>query len=369
MFPKFLRSSHRSLRVSAMACLAIVSMMLAVISIAAGQTPASDSPVMNTPPVSANPIVNPMADPTAANDNPQASAPGVESMPVEPGADDAESTFVFKKDVEEVMLHATVYDGQRNLVPELDKSAFAVFEDGKPQTITSFRRQDVPVAMGIVVDNSGSMRDKREEVNRAVVNLIHASNAADEIFVVNFSQKYYLDQDFTSDAKLLQSALEQVSSAGSTALYDAIIASAVHLSNNPRLDKRVLLVITDGQDNMSQQTLKEASARLQKEKGLTLYAVGLTGGELQESGRQALQQLAQVTGGVAYFPNDLDQVASVTRTIAHDIRSQYIIAYKPQDQSSKPNAKSVKVEAHAAGYKDLVVNTRTGMYNSSNESH
>ncbi len=359
MIPKVFGSFCSSLRACLMALFAPVFMAIAI----AAQTPASDVQVLNAKPT----IANPTAD--SKNDEFQLAAPDVGSTPAVPSEDDTESTFVFKKDVEEVMLHATVFDGQRNLVPGLDKSAFVVFEDGKPQNITSFRRQDVPVAMGILVDNSGSMRDKREEVNRAVLNLIRVSNAADEIFVVNFSQKYYLDQDFTSDVKLLQSALEQVPSAGSTALYDAIVASAVHLSNNPRLDKRVLMVITDGQDNMSQQTLKEAVARLQKEKGLTLYAVGLTGNELREPGRQALRQLAQVTGGVAYFPSDLDQVASVTRTIAHDIRSQYIIAYKPQDQSAKPNDKSIKVEAHASGYKDLIVNARTGVYDSPAAAH
>jgi Ca-activated chloride channel homolog len=117
--------------------------------------------------------------------------------------------------------------------------------------------------MGIVVDNSGSMRDKREKVNHAVLNLIRASNPQDEIFVVNFSQNSYLDQDFTSDVNLLQAALHQVSTQGSTALYDAVVASAVHLRNNPRLYKKILLVITDGQDNMSRETLQEAIRKLQ----------------------------------------------------------------------------------------------------------
>src|ERR1700692_5055102 len=163
--------------------------------------------------------------------------------PPDVGSDDQAGMFVFKKEVQEVMLHATVLDGQRNLVPNLDRNAFTIFENGMAQPITSFRRQDVPVAMGIVVDNSGSMRDKRDEVNRAVLNLIRASNPQDEILVVNFSQNYYLDQDFTSDVRLLEIALHQVSSAGSTALYDAIVASSVHLRNNPLLEKKVLLGI------------------------------------------------------------------------------------------------------------------------------
>ena len=270
--------------------------------------------------------------------------------------------FVFKKDVEEIILHAAVFDQQRHLVPNLDRSAFTVFENGVPQPITSFRRQDVPVAMGIVVDNSGSMRDKRDEVNRAVLNLIRASNPQDEIFVVNFSQHSYLDQDFTSDVNLLQAALHQVSAAGSTALYDAVVASAIHLQNNPRLDKKVLLVITDGQDNMSQETLDEALRRLQQRNGPTVYAVGLTGRGLEGRGREALQGLAQGTGGVAYFPATLEQVENITRTVARDIRSQYIIAYRPknQNQNVRPDEGSVHVEAHAQGYGKLTVQTRSG---------
>ena len=270
--------------------------------------------------------------------------------------------FVFKKQVEEVVLHATVVDDQQHMVPGLDRSAFTVFEDGVAQPITSFKREDVPVEIGIVVDNSGSMRDKRDAVNQAVLNLIRASNPKDEIFVVNFSQNSYLDQDFTSDVNLLQAALHQVSARGSTALYDAIVASSVHLRNNPHLSKKVLLVITDGQDNMSEQTLQEASRRLQQADGPTIYAIGLLGSGLQSSGREALQQLAKGTGGVAYFPGTLDQVDNITRTVAHDIRSQYLIAYKPKNQNVKPEYQSVKVEAQAPGYRGLTVRTKTGYF-------
>lgn len=287
----------------------------------------------------------------------------------EAAGNDQGGMFVFKKDVEEVILHATVVDEEHRLVPDLGRGAFAVFENGVPQTITSFRRQDVPVAMGIVVDNSGSMHEKRDEVNRAVLNLIRASNPQDEIFVVNFSQNYYLDQDFTSDVNLLQSALHQISATGSTALYDAVVASAVHLKNNPRFDNKVLLVITDGQDNMSQETLEEALRRLQQVNGPTVYAVGLTDSGLQKQGRDALQRLAQGTGGVAYFPETLDQVAEVTHSVARDIRSQYMIAYKPQNQNIKPDNQSVRVEAHAPGYAKLTVRTRSGYHYAAESTH
>ena len=313
-------------------------------------------------PASAAPDPQTAQSPTSPNPNdaPQSSDQLPTAEP--PGADDQGSMFVFKKQVQEVVLHATVVDEQGHLVTGLDKSAFAISENGIPQAITSFRREDVPVEIGIVVDNSGSMRDKRRQVNQAVLNLIHASNPEDQIFVVNFGQNPYLDQDFTSDVNLLQAALHQVSSRGSTALYDAIVASAVHLENNPKLNKKVLLVITDGQDNMSQQTLREAARRLQQVNGPTLYAIGLLGSGLRGEGREALLQLASSTGGVAYFPDSLDQVDNITRTVARDIRSQYILAFKPKNQNVKPEYQSLKVEARAPGYGKLTVRTRSGYY-------
>jgi len=284
--------------------------------------------------------------------------PGQEPYGQEPSGND-QGMFVFKKQVQEVILHATVVDERRHLVPGLDRSAFSVLENGVPQSVTSFRREDVPVAMGIVVDNSGSMRDKRDKVNQAVMSLIRASNPQDEIFVVNFSQNYYLDQDFTSDPDLLQASLQQVSMKGSTALYDAIVASAVHLKNNRHLDKKVLLVITDGQDNMSQETLQEAARRLQHVDDPTVYTIGLTG-TLSGQGRKALQELSDLTGGVAYFPDTLDQINTITREIAHDVRSQYIVVYKPKKQGARPAYQSIRVEARASGYGHLTVRTRNG---------
>ena len=337
----------------------ILAMQL--VSTAAAQTPAGTAP---PPPASTNapnaqavpgqssPAQNDAAPPTSPDDLPTAQAPATN----DPGM------FVFKKQVEEVVLHATVVDEEHHLITGLDKSAFSILENGQPQTITSFRREDVPVEIGIVVDNSGSMRDKRGQVNQAVLNLIRASNSEDQVFVVNFGQSPYLDQDFTSDVNLLQAALHQVSAKGSTALYDAIVASAVHLENNSRLSKKVLLVITDGQDNMSRETLQDAARRLQQANGPTLYAIGLLGSGLRSEGRDALQQLASSTGGVAYFPDSLDQVDSITRTVARDIRSQYVLAFRPHNQNAQPQYRSLRVDAYAPGYGRLTVRTRSGYY-------
>src|SRR5213080_2804989 len=148
--------------------------------------------------------------------------------------------FVFHTRAQEVMLHATVVDDKQHMVTNLDKSAFTVLEDGKPQTITSFRHEDIPVALGIVIDNSGSMREKRDRVNQAALNLVRASNKDDQVFIVNFNDEYYLDQDYTSDIKKLQEGLEKVEARGGTALYDALVASADHLKKSAKLQKKVL---------------------------------------------------------------------------------------------------------------------------------
>lgn len=270
--------------------------------------------------------------------------------------------FVFKKQVEEVVLHATVVDEHGDLVPDLDRGAFSIMQNSKPEVITSFRREDVPVEIGIVVDNSGSMRDKRAKVNQAVMNLIRASNSDDESFVVNFGQTPYLDQDFTSNVNLLETALRQVSSRGSTALYDAVVASAVHLQNNSQLPKKVLLVITDGQDNMSRETLQDAMHKLQTKTGPTLYAIGLTDDELTPEGRTALQELAASTGGAAFFPQNLEDVNNITRKVAHDIRHQYTLTYNPGRIIAGAGYQRIQVEARAPGYGRLTVRTRSGYY-------
>lgn len=279
-----------------------------------------------------------------------------------PANGDQSGMFVFKRQVQEVVLHATVVDSSGRLESHLDRTAFSIFEDGQPQTITSFQREDVPVAIGIVIDNSSSMRDKREQVNRAVLNLIRASNPRDEVFVVNFSQNSYLDQDFTSNVSLLEQALNRTTMRGSTALYDAIVASAAHLKSNARLEKRLLLVITDGQDNMSQKTLQEAMRYLGQKDGPAVYAIGLMGLQHENQGHEALQKLSDATGGCAFFPQSLGEVNDIASTLAHDIRRQYTIAYKPQNEKKDASYHPISVDARANGYGKLTVRTRGGYY-------
>jgi Ca-activated chloride channel family protein len=314
-------------------------------------TPLYNDDPMSLPPRTAPP---PAVEESARPDS-------IQPISKDGNSQDDQGRFVFKKQVQEVVLHATVVDESGQLVTSLDRNAFTVYQNGQPQTITSFRREDVPVAIGIVVDNSGSMRDKRAKVSQAVVNLLQASNPHDEIFVVNFSQTPYLDQDFTSNANLLQAALHQVSTRGSTALYDAVVASEVHLRNNPRLNKKVLLVITDGQDNMSRETLDSALRKLESNKGPTVYAIGLTDSGLTHTGRDALQRLASETGGVAFFPNTLEDVDSITKAVARDVRSQYTLTYSPGSTAGQ-GYQRIKVEAKNGSRKRLDVRTRDGYY-------
>src|ERR1700752_5205966 len=286
-----------------------------------------------------------------------------ESQENQNSPDNSQGVFVFRKDVDEVMLHATVVDDKQHIITNLDRAAFSVFEDGKQQNIISFHHVDIPVAMGIVIDNSGAMREKRNKVNQAALNLVRSSNPHDEVFVVNFNDEYYLDQDFTNDLLKLKEALEKIDARGWTALYDAVVASADHLKKNGRLEKKVIFVVTDGEDNASAETLEQSVKQLQEENGPSIYAIGILGDEEHpKRAKKALQILADRTGGIAFFPKTLDEVDAISKTIANDIRNQYAIGYKPTTPKDAGGFRQVRVEAKAKGHSKLMVRTKSGYY-------
>jgi Ca-activated chloride channel homolog len=293
---------------------------------------------------------------------PQSGAASAPAAPSQQSPDDT-GTYVIRKNVDEVLVHATVVDDKQHIVTDLDRDAFSVFEDGKPQNIISFRHEDIPVAMGIVIDNSGSMREKRSKVNQAALNLVRASNAQDEVFVVNFNDEYYLDQDFTNDLLKLKEALEKIDARGGTALYDALLASADQLRLNARLERKVLFVVTDGEDNASRENLEETVKRLQGENSPSVYAIGILGDEEHpKRARRALEIIAQRTGGLAFFPGTLDQVDEISRQVAHDIRNQYTIGYKPTNPRASGGFRTIRVEAKGKGHGKLAVRTKSGYY-------
>jgi VWFA-related protein len=295
------------------------------------------------------------------------------SPPPPPGANPSkpagQSGYTLKKDVDLVVLHASVEDAKVAFVPDLQEQNFKVYENKAEQKISVFKREDVPVTMGLVVDNSGSMREKRAQVNAAALTFVKTSNPQDEVFVVNFNDEFYLDldKDFTNDPRDLQEALERIDSRGSTALYDAVIGSLDHLKKGHK-DKKVLLVITDGDDDASRKSFEYTVKAAQNSNAL-IYAVGVFSDydqthdkRMVRHSKKILTELAESTGGAAYFPETLDDVAPVCAQIARDIRNQYTLGYYPSNTAKDGSYRLVHVEVNGRGRGKLVVRTRTGYY-------
>jgi Ca-activated chloride channel family protein len=268
--------------------------------------------------------------------------------------------------VDLVVLHTTVIDDRQRFADGLKPENFRVFEDKVEQKISVFKREDVPVSMGLVIDNSGSMRDKRPRVNEAAITLVQASNPNDEAFVVNFNDDFYLDldKDFTNSVPELKEALERIDSRGSTALRDAILGSLDHLKKASK-DKKVLLVVTDGEDNASRNSLEKMIREVQKT-DTVIYTIGLLGQENKKEAkraRKALEQIAAASGGLAYFPENVDDVHSICEQVAHDIRNQYILAYYSTNTRRDGTFRSVAVDViPPRGRGKLSARTRNGYY-------
>ena len=273
--------------------------------------------------------------------------------------------YTLHEDVDEVLLDCTVVDEKGRPVYDLRKTDFRIWEDGVPQAATSFAHQDQPVSMGILIDNSGSMLDKRSAVNAAAMKLLTESNARDAAFVVNFNDRAYLDQGFTVDRVALNRGLSHFDSRGTTALYDAVAASADELAHHARQRKQVLLIITDGADNASRLTLTDAIRRVQGLAGPVVYTIGLLyDSEPKEvqKGRSDLEALTAETGGLAYFPRSLGDVSEIASQVARDIRNQYVVGYHSTKPASLGGYRQVHVEAYGSGHKNLTVRTRPGYY-------
>lgn len=273
--------------------------------------------------------------------------------------------YTMHEDVDEVLLTCAVVDDKGRIVSDLSRGDFRVWEDGVPQATTSFLHQDQPVSLGIVVDNSGSMLDKRAAVNSAALHLIRASNPRDSMFVVNFSDRAFLDQGFTSDTAALNRGLAHFDSKGATAMYDAVAASADELAHHGKLPKQVLLVITDGADNASRLELEQAIRRVQGLGGPVVYTIGLLYDADKDEAtraRTALERLSSETGGIAYFPRSLEDVDSIAAEVAHDIRDQYTIGYRSSKSASVEGYRTVRVEANAPKHGKMTVRTRKGYF-------
>ncbi len=303
----------------------------------------------------------------------QTTSPSLADQP--PQTQKKTGEYTLKKDVDLVVLPVSVLDKKGRRVENLKKEDFQVFEDGAPQKVEVFSHADIPVTMGIVIDDSGSMRPKRAAVNAAALAFVKTSNPQDQVFVVNFNDVSYLDTpgDFATNIEDLNAALNKIDSRGGTALRDAVYTSIDHMKLGNR-DKKVLLVITDGEDNASRYTFEELLAHAQKS-DTVIFSIGLLGDD--ESGHlfkihsgesrraaKALEGLSKSTGGEAYFPKTLEEVEATCVEIAHSIRNQYTLGYYPTNTKRDGSFRTVRVDASPSQHRSekLVVRTRAGYY-------
>jgi Ca-activated chloride channel homolog len=255
----------------------------------------------------------------------------------QPQKSEKDKDYTLSVETLEVQLPISVLDKDGRPVNGLMREHFQIFEDKIPQTIKTFRHEDIPLSLGLIIDNSGSMRNKRERVNSAALAFVRESNPDDETFIVNFDDSAYLEQDFTGSIGDLIDALDNIDARGETALYDAIYLSAEHVKSGKK-DKKALLLITDGEDNVSKYGINKVIEALKQSK-VTLYCVGLLEENDQRGGlfkkppsrkaKEDLEKFATITGGQAFFPKSIDEVDEIVKNIAHNIRNHYTVSYTP----------------------------------------
>jgi Ca-activated chloride channel homolog len=272
--------------------------------------------------------------------------------------------YTIKVNVDMVVLRATVQDRKNILVSGLSKDDFQVYEDGVLQPIKHFSHEDIPVTVGLVIDNSGSMMPKRGDVVAAALVFARSSNPEDQMFVVNFNEKVSFglpdNTPFTDQVAQLEVALSRVRANGETALYDAVAVALDHLKRGNR-DKKVLIVISDGGDNASKHKLAEIMTRV-GQPDVIVYTIGIFDDQDPDRNPGVLKRLSKDTGGEAFLPASLKDVAPICERIAHDIRNQYTIAYVPTNRNRDGRYRIIQVKAISPGRGRLVVRTRTGYF-------
>jgi Ca-activated chloride channel homolog len=282
-------------------------------------------------------------------------------LPQESTPDKAENPYTLRVDVGMVVLHATVQDGKGRIVTGLQKENFKVAENGIAQEILLFQREDIPVTVGIVLDSSGSMRNKRNEVVAAALAFARSCNPQDEMFVVGFNDEVLMglpsDKPFTSDVHDLRQAFSRLAIQGRTRLYDALAAATTHLTRATH-QKKVLVLVSDGGDNASRHTFEQVLEMADKS-GAIVYTVGVYDESDDERNPRVLKRVAQASGGQAFFPEGIDEVTNICLRIAQDIRSQYTLGY-----FSKKDSGYHKLSATATDQRNrrLQVRTRAGYY-------
>jgi Ca-activated chloride channel family protein len=261
-----------------------------------------------------------------------------------------------------VVLQATVHTAKGSFVNGLRQNNFQIFENDRPQVIGLFRHRDSPVAIGLIVDNSGSMRRKHAAILAAAKAFAKNSNAQDQLFVVNFNEQVKLGLPSTqlssANARELERALPATAGGGKTALYDALELGISHL-RELKQDKKAMILISDGGDNASTHTSEQVIADATNS-DVMIYTIGLFGKYEEETNPAFLKQIAEVTGGEAFSPARPGQAASTCKRIAQTIRNVYTLGYTPgnRDLDGKFRAIQIKVKSPRRGA--LLARTRAG---------
>ena len=265
--------------------------------------------------------------------------------------------------VELVQLPVSVLDKKGMPIRGLSQEDFSVYENKIRQDISLFKQEDIPLSVGLVVDASSSMYKKRDRLNLAAMTFVQESNPQDETSVISFADGVNLEQEFTANPDDLRYALNRIQSIGKTALYDAIYLAAQHLKDEAVHDKRVLLVMTDGDgDNQSKLKLKQILALL-RESHIIVYTVGLLSVEDEGGGGFALKQIAEAGGGAAFFPRNARDVEEVCRRIARDLRNQYTIGYRPSNETMDGSWRKIQVQVNPPKtIAKFTVRTKKGYY-------
>ena len=285
---------------------------------------------------------------------------------------------ILRINAELVQLHVRVIDRNNRPINNVPQAEFHVFEDGVPQKIESFTREEVPISYGLAVDTSGSLRSQLQSVIDAGKTIINANKPGDETFLVRFisSDKIETVQDFTANKETLMDGLDSFYvEGGQTAIIDAVYLSAEHVSEYKKGDegdrrRRALIVITDGEDRNSFYKQEQLFARL-REEDVQIFVIGFVNeldkeaGLIRKSPREKavnlINKLASETGGRAFFPDSVADLPQIATEIIRDLRTQYVIAYNPTNKVQDGTYRAIKVSVdQPSGSDKRIALTRTG---------
>jgi len=279
----------------------------------------------------------------------------------------------FRTQVNQVVVYASIYDKENQLVSDLSRDDFIVSEDNVEQELSYFGQDDVPSTLGMVIDSSGSMRNKYELVNKASLLFLTMNNPLNEFFLVSFKNEVTLENNFTRDVEDIKYSLSNIIISGGTALYDAIYLAVNRASEGAEL-KKTIIVFTDGEDRDSFYTYEELLGKI-RESDVQIYMVAFLDFDLsnqggffgifksdQEKVKDKINTISEYTGGKAFFPEQINQLNRIFQSIAHEIRHQYRLAYISNNTTPNNKWRKINVILKNTQGKGVKVRARKGYY-------